>query len=108
MDSAQAKRDQGDLSLETAQEIVDAGMAFAKHKAGLDEHTRAARQKKKEADDALGGVLQTARANAQTKLRKEYAQAMDAIRSDRRLREADLDRRIEQFDGEIPTSNAGL
>lgn len=101
MDSAQAKRDQGDLSLETAQEIVDAGMAFAKHKAGLDEHTRAARQKKKEADDALGGVLQTARANAQTKLRKEYAQAMDAIRSDRRLREADLDRRIEQFDGEI-------
>lgn len=101
MDSAQQKREQGDISPETAQEIVDASMAYAKNRTGLNEHTREAAQKKEEADEAVAALYKQAKAKSKEIMMREDATAYESILSNKEARNAEIDRKVAQLDEEI-------
>ena len=81
MEDAQARREQGDTSEETAQEIVHAAMAYAKNRAGYDAHSARAADGEREAQQALSGVLSAARVQAKGRLRQEDERLQKALAS---------------------------
>lgn len=81
MEDAQARREQGDTSEETAQEIVHAAMAYAKNRAGYDAHSARAADGEREAQQALSGVLSSARVQAKGRLRQEDERLRKALAS---------------------------
>lgn len=81
MEDAQARREQGDTSEETAQEIVQAAMAYAKNRAGYDAHSARAADGEREAQRALSGVLSSARVQAKGRLRQEDERLQKALAS---------------------------
>lgn len=108
MNDAQARRENGDASSETAQEIIDAGMAYAKNRTGYDEHTREAEQKQAEYEETLSEKLEAARAQAMVDLRAEEVAGRAAIANDAQLRKNDIQSQIEAIDAEVESLNQSL
>lgn len=108
MNDAQARRESGDASSETAQEIIDAGMAYAKNRTGYDEHTREAEQKQAEYEETLSEKLEAARAQAMVDLRAEEVAGRAAIANDAQLRKNDIQSQIEAIDAEVESLNQSL